>query len=262
MRDEVDRQVFFLGGHDLEMVTIKELLDEKKIPYYDKCLLWGAKASNYEDEINQVIASGRTPVLVELTDDLDLSQKNCMIIDHHGEKAGIDKPGTFRQVFALLQLPSEQWTRWFELVDANDKGHIQALINIGASQDEIVKVREADRRTQGITLEQESQGRIAADLAKIMLNCNLTVVELPHPKTAVVTDLLHPALGGSGYENLLVISPGEVNFYGKGAIVIELSRKFPDGWYGGSLPEYGFWGHSSPKSDVVEFISMIISRDG
>lgn len=262
MSNKVDKLVFFLGGHDLEMVTIRELLAKKGIPYYDKGLSWGAKVSDYEVEINEAIASGLNPIFVELIDDLGLSQGNCILIDHHGEKAGIDVPGTFRQVFGLLQIPSEEWTRWFELVDANDKGHIQALIEVGASKDEIVKVREADRRAQGISEEQERDGRLAVAHAETLLNGRLTVVKLPHSKTAVVTDLLHPTLGGSGYKNLLIISPDEVNFYGKGEIVIELSRKFPDGWYGGSLPEYGFWGCGSPVPDVVESIRMMISRDG
>lgn len=261
MKNGNDKLVFFLGGRDLEMVTIRELIDEKGIPYYDKRLSWGAKASDYEEEIKKVIESGLTPAFVELTDDLELSQESRILIDHHGEKARRNT-STLRQVFELLQFPSEQWTRWFELVDANDRGHIRALVKIGATKHEIIKVREADRQAQGITEEQEIQGRSAAAQAETLLNGKLTVVRLPHSKTAVVTDLLHPALGGSGYENLFIISPDEVNFYGKGKIVIELNRRFAGGWYGGSLPEYGFWGHAGRVPNVVEFIKTIILRDG
>jgi len=260
MKSKVDKLIFFLGGRDLEMLTVRELLDEKGVPYYDKGLSWGAKASDYEEEIEKVIESGLTPVFVELTDNLELSQESRILVDHHGEKARRNT-STLRQVFELLEIPSEQWTQWFELVDANDRGHIRSLIEIGASKYEIIKVREADRRAQGITNEQERQGRLAAVQAETLLNGKLTVVELPHSKTAVVTDQLHPALGGSGYENLLIISPDEVNFYGKGNIVIELSRRFPDGWYGGSLPDHGFWGHGDPVPDVIEFLKMVIPRD-
>jgi len=254
MINDVNKLVFFLGGHDLEMITIKGLLDEKGITYYDKELSWGAKASDYKEEINKTIASGLIPVLVELTNDLDITQESYILIDHHGEKSGANTTSTLRQVFDLLQIPLKQWTRYFELVDANDKGHIQAMINIGASREEVIEVRQADRHAQGITDEQERQGHLAIAQIETLLNGNLTIIRLPHSKTAVVTDLLHPALGGNGYENLLIISPDEVNFYGKGDVVTALDQTFPGGWYGGSLPEYGFWGHGDPVPNVMEFI--------
>jgi len=258
MKNDVIKLVFFLGGHDLEMITIKGLLDEKGITYYDKELSWGAKASDYKEEISKTIASGLIPVLVELTNDLDIGQENYILIDHHGERAGANTPSSLRQVFELLQVPSKEWTRYFELVDANDKGHIQAMINIGASREEVMEVRQADRHAQGITDEQERQGHLAIAQIETLLNGKLTIIQLPHSKTAAVTDLLHPALGGSGYKNLLIISPDEVNFYGKGEIITALNQKFPDGWYGGSLPEYGFWGHGNPVPDIIEFIKMRI----
>lgn len=44
------KSVFFLGGHDLEMVTIKKILDEYKQEYLDKDLSWSeACLSEYAD---------------------------------------------------------------------------------------------------------------------------------------------------------------------------------------------------------------------
>lgn len=111
MKNDVDKLVFFLGGHDLEMITIKELLDEKGIAYYDKGLAWGAKASDYKEEIDKTVASGLIPVLVELTNDLRIGEEDYILIDHHGEKAGANAPSSLRQVFNLLKIPLEQWTR-------------------------------------------------------------------------------------------------------------------------------------------------------
>jgi hypothetical protein len=259
MKNDINKLVFFLGGHDLEMITIKGLLDEKGVTYYDEGLSWGAKASDYKEEINKTITSGLIPVLVELTNDLGIGQESYILIDHHGEKAGVNANSTLRQAFDLLKIPLKQWTRYFELVDANDKGHIQAMINIGASKEEIMEIRQADRHAQGITDEQERQGHSAIAQMETLPNGNLTIIRCPHSKTAVVTDLLHPALGGSGYENLLIISPDEVNFYGKGDMITALDKAFPNGWYGGSLPEYGFWGHGEPVPDVTEFVKMRLS---
>lgn len=65
------KPVFFLGGADLEMATIRALLDET-VPgnVHDKGLRWGAKASAYREEIMSALAQGLTPVLVELEDNL------------------------------------------------------------------------------------------------------------------------------------------------------------------------------------------------
>ncbi len=238
MREDTNKLVFFLGGYDLEMLTIKGLLTEKGVTYYDKGLSWGAKASDYKDEINKTISSGMIPVLVELCNDLNLSKENCIFIDHHGEMAGAKTPSSLRQVFELLHIPEDQWTRFYELVDANDKGHIKALVDIDASREEIKPIRKAEWQAKGITDEQIKQAQIAISSKETLLNGKLTVVKLQHSKTAVITDLLHPALGGNGYENLLIISPNEVNFYGKGDIVLALDKMFSGGWYGGALPEY------------------------
>ena len=70
----------------------------------------------------------------------------------------------------------------------------------------------------------------------------------------MITDRLDRELGGPGYHNLLILSPGEVNFYGEGRLVNALAAAFPAGWYGGSLPERGFWGHGEPLPDVLNFL--------
>ena len=50
--------VFFLGGYDLEMLTIRELLAAEGAPFWDKELAWGAQASAYAAEIEQTLAIG------------------------------------------------------------------------------------------------------------------------------------------------------------------------------------------------------------
>jgi hypothetical protein len=252
------RFVFFLGGHDLEMLTIRGLL-QAHAPgrFHDKGLSWGAKTSDYSEEIGTCLSQGDVPVLIELQDDLGLGPERVVIIDHHGERAGADRPTSLHQVFDLLGLPSTRWSRWYELVAANDRGYIPAMHEAGATQEEIIKVRAADRAAQGITAEQEAQGAKAAAQAEVRANGKLTLLRLPHSRTATVTDRLEPALGGPGYQNLLVISPCQLNFFGKGQFILALNRSFPGGWYGGGLPERGFWGHSGPLPTATEVIKMI-----
>ncbi len=250
-----DTLVFFLGGHDLEMVTIRDLLVEVAPDrLYDKGLSWGAKASAYREEITQTLARGFTPVLVELSDDLNLTPGQCLIVDHHGEQAGENKPTSLHQVFALLRLPPGRWTRWLELVTANDRGYVPAMLEGGASQEEIIQVREADRAAQGITPEEEAVGARAVATAENSADGLLTIVHLPHSRTATVADRLQPELGGPGYKNLLVYCPDQVNFFGAGEMVLALEKHFPGGWYGGALPARGFWGHSAPMPDVLPIL--------
>ncbi len=244
------------------MATIRTLLDETVPAYvHDKSLRWGAKASDYREEIMGALTRGMIPVFVELEDDLGLSASCLIVVDHHGPGAGGDKPTSLHQVFDLLELPPERWIRWYDLVAANDRGYISAMIEIGATQDEIIQVRAADRAAQGITPEDELAGEKAVTQTKTVADGKLTVVHLPHNRTAAVTDRLDPALGGPGFLNLLVCSPEEVNFYGDGKTIAALTRRFPGGWYGGALPERGFWGRMGTGHEVESFLVQHLSGD-
>ncbi|MEW6127209.1 MAG: hypothetical protein AB1757_09235 [Acidobacteriota bacterium] len=256
-----DQLFFFLGGRDLEMLTIRELL-ERHAPFAfcDKNLVWGAKASDYKEEIEKAIIQGKTPVFIELTVDLDLADEQIITIDHHGKRAGSDKPTSLHQVFELLNLPSEQWTRWHDLVAANDRGHIKAMKEIGATQEEIKQVRAADRRAQGVTEEEEQKAEEAVRNARVLLDGKLTAVNLPHSRTSPITDRLEKDLSGTGYENLLVISPDQVNFFGTGQIIQALNKQFQGGWYGGSLPEWGFWGGYFVGEEVLKFLCEFLEE--
>jgi len=249
---------FFLGGHDLEMLVISDLIREVAPDrLHDKNLRWGARASDYETEIEACLSEGRTPVLIELENDLALDPACALVIvDHHGPRAGRDNPTSLHQVFDLLRLSAERWTRWMELVAANDRGYIPAMIDAGASRDELEEVRRLDRSAQGITDEEESLAEQSLKTVETLASGRLTVVRLPHSRTAAVTDRLD--LGGTGYENLLVVSPSEVNFFGAGRLIQSLDRAFPGGWSGGALPERGFWGH--PAVDSEKVISFLLSK--
>lgn len=248
----VESLVFFLGGYDLEMLTIRELL-EKAAPgrFHDKRLAWGARATEYKEEIGACLHRGETPVLVELKDDLDLPPGCVIVVDHHGARAGSDRPSSLHQVFDLLRLPLERWTHWFDLVAANDRGYIPALLEMGVTLEEIARIRAADRAAQGVTPDEEVEGGRALSQVETVMNGMLTLVRLSHTRTVAVTDRLEPTLGGPGYRNLLVISPRQVNFFGAGNLVVFLDRAFPRGWCGGALPERGFWGHGEPVPDVL-----------
>lgn len=249
---------FFLGGHDLEMATIAQLLaDQYKGPVYDKHLRWGAKASDYEKEISEALAEGCVIVLIEMEDDLQLPLENRVLIDHHGAQAGESQPTSLHQVFDLLMLPSSHWTRWHELVAANDRAYIPGMLKVGASREEIQAIRLADRKAQGITEAEEKAAATALDKPKFLCQQNLVQFTLPHNRSAALMDRLQPELGGGGYPNVLVLSPAEINFFGDGVAICSLADAFPKGWYGGALPRRGFWGHPAPLPELEQITGLL-----
>jgi hypothetical protein len=252
---------FFLGGHDLEMLTIRELIEQHtQAVIHDKQLSWGASTSDYEAEIHNAIKTGATPVLIELKQDLDLPQDKIRIIDHHGPLAGHDKPTSLEQVFELLCLPDNLWDRHLQLVAANDRGHIPAMLQLNATSEEIQSIRLQDRQAQGITADEEQTAIEALSKLEYLLDGRLVVAHLPHNKTAALVDRLQPEAGDPSVQNILVISPDEINFFGEGKAVLALAEQYPQGWYGGDLPIKGFWGMEGKNNQQLQIIFNMLEK--
>ncbi len=251
---------FFLGGHDLEMLTIRDLVRECLGPgaVLDKGLAWGARAADYAAEIAAWRAGGRVAVLVELlADAAHAAAPDLILIDHHGER--VAEPAALRQVFTLLRLPESAWTRHFALVAANDVGHVAAMRAMGATVEEMAAIRAADRRAQGINAFDEAAGLTALENARRAFDGRLLVVDLPHGRTATVTDPL--ALRGDGVEEqLLILCPGAVHAFAQGAAVAALDAAFPGGWRGGELPRRGFWGlgRAVPEAALLAALESVM----
>ena len=237
--------LYFLGGHDLEMQEIAGVLREHSTAFVDHQLHWSqATYAAYAAEIVTALRAGRRPVLIELREIPDSIRPLVDIIDHHGEDSG-HLPTSLEQV---LQRLGGTPTREQQLIAANDKGYTEGMIAAGATPEEVRRIRRADRAAQGITPEQEQQAA-AAIAARDTSVPGLTIVQLPNGRTATVTDLLNAHLGGPGYANLLILCPDEVNFYGVGKIISRLSQQF-GGYEGGQLPVSGYWGLET--SDVEQ----------
>lgn len=239
---------FFLGGYDLEMVVIGRMVRQAlgRTHVLDKRLGWGAEAAAYGAEIATARAAGQTPVLIELaTTEAERSAwPEAVLVDHHGPRAG--EPTSLEQVHRLLGAAAPRWSRWHTLVAANDRGHVQAMQAVGAGLVQMRRVRAADRCAQGITAAEEAAGALALAEAERVCGGEVLLVHLPHGRTATVADRL--ALGdnaASAPPVLMVVSPGEVNVFGPGTVIKRLATAFPDGWWGGDMPEAGFWGASA-----------------
>ncbi len=238
---------FFLGGRDLEMVRIAEILAEAGEHFADKGLGWGAKASAYTEEIAAATADGLGVVLVELEIDITVPERT-VIVDHHGDRAG--EPASILQVASLVGVTTKEWMK-LKLIAANDSGYIPAMQAAGATPEEIAEVRLADRAAQGITLEQEAEAERA--LGQVEVIGRLTVVRMAHSKCATVTDRLF-----GQYDQLLILSAdGEVNFFGQGDICADMKERF-EGWNGGSglgkADGIGYWGGYPNHDEALNFV--------
>jgi hypothetical protein len=253
--------LFLLGGRDLEMVEVgrlvrdalgEEALRDQALPWHD------ANASAYAEDIATALRCGQTPVLIELRPDLPGAiLDHCVVVDHHGKRAGTERPTSLEQVFELLRLPRSRWTRRLALVAANDRGWVPGLRAIGARPAEIAAIRAEDRAAQGITKSDEEAGRIALANRVVCLDGTLVRVKLPHDRTAVVFDRLAVEAGEGDPPDTLVIGPQELNFSGRGRRVLELAAAFPAGWSGGDLPARGFWGHAAPLPELADVLRTI-----
>jgi hypothetical protein len=183
------------------------------------------------------------------------------LFDHHKERSGAERPTSLEQIFRLLGLPQSDWTRWMQLVAANDRGHLEALQQAGASPDEMREIRAADRRAQGITADDERAAQAAINHRDERCGGRLTVVRLAHERASAAADLIEPLLGGPGYQTLLVSCPKSVSFYGSGPLVKALANQFPNGYWGGNLPRRGYWGGAYDGEEVARYLMAHFTQD-
>ena len=241
---------FFLGGHDAEMMEIRNILNEYNLIYIDKSLQWGAKLSEYETELSH-IAQNAIPVLIEL--ELDINPPaNAIIIDHHNERAGHSTPSSIEQVCTLIE---HNPTRHQQLISANDKAYIDGMLAINATPSEIDEIRKIDRRCQGVTAEDERLAELSILEHQTSFGTDAILVKSLTERTSPILDLLY-----NKYKHLFIITPDNHTHYsGTGEIVQKLVKVFQlkqlqDSelkiWWGGNLPDKGFFGTNSPLTET------------
>lgn len=247
-------QLFLLGGYDLEMITIRDLLIEEKQTFFDKQLSWDtALLSAYQDELD---AYGGKDAYVIYGIELRPSAGNDIIpnytlIDHHNEYS--DKPSALIQIAEIL---GHYLTRYEQLVAANDSAYIPGMQAIGATVSEIESIRYKDRRAQGVTDEDERLAEKAIQSKKEI--GELWVVHSEISRFSPITDRLYP------YKNLLVYTDDEWIFYGNRTEEVYhffLERiKAEAMFYGG---EFGFLGVAKgifSQLEIKQMVSQITSN--
>lgn len=205
--------VFLLGGHDLEMDTIKEILQRHNVDCVDNGLGWSdARLSSYKDVLEIHENTDCIVYGVELELDMESVPKNFRLIDHHNENA--DQLSALEQVAKIL---GHELTFDEKLVAANDKGYFPAMKSLLDSSDDwkdkaekdkldkMRQVRKLDRDAQGVTEEEEN---FAKNVAYKEFG-DLKIVEAGIEHFSPICDRFWP------YENRLVIyNKSELCYYG------------------------------------------------
>lgn len=256
MMENDGKKVFLLGGHDLEMMTIKELLQSRDdCVVDDKNLCWeNAWLTAYWYEL--LVYAQCEIYGIELMDNLELHgdmKKNYHRIDHHNNYSSL--PSSLEQVAAVLGVELNRWQR---LVAANDSGYIPAMEALGATNEEVAAIRLADRAAQGVTEEDErlAEKSIEDNLLKLK---NIWIVKSQTKRFSAICDRLYPC------QRLLIYTDREWMFYGDGKseLVSALERDIRLGkvFYGGGDSGYvGCVEMAYRKEEIEQIIEQIKKR--
>lgn len=202
----MSKRIFLLGGNDLEMTTIKNLLVNAGEQFETHDLRWdNAKLSSYEKTLEEYGNSPDYQIYgIELNEDIP-HPDNYVRIDHHNDFA--NKPSSLEQVATLLGLAMD---RHMQLVAANDARYIPGMIKLGASREEIDDIRRADRAAQGVS--EGDDERLAEESLKSCKGdaSNLYVVKSLTSKFSTICDRIYP------YRRLLIYNDDVAEFYGEG----------------------------------------------
>lgn len=288
----VKTKVFFLGGADLEMETIKSLLKDNGYLFVDKELDWSnAKLSAYREEFEKYPSEEYEVYAVELQEDIDLSSRPegyYNRIDHHNELQ--DEPSSLEQVAKLI---GHKLTGYEKLVAANDKGYYPAMKKVldSASECERIdliiryyhtkeakdselsepekqnlmnEIRKEDRKSQGVTDEEEriaesiyknKSYEFVGGLIKVLVDDDIT-------HYSSICDRFYP------YEAIVIYctKDSRLCYYGKNAqkVYAGISSNFLSSdshtyTYSGGGPD-GYWGIEKnyvPAQDIEIIIGAI-----
>lgn len=233
------------------MLEIAKLLRNNNIEFFDNNLAWGAKLSDYQNQLKDINQS-KYVVGIELWQDIDIPQQ-YRGIDHHNENS--EKPSSLEQIADLLGI---KLSRYQQLVAENDKGYIDAMLKFGATKNEIEEIRKADRKSQGVTDQDE---RLAEESIKnLHTEKGVAIIKSLTDKFSPICDRLY-------YLNKLIIyTEQELNYYGISAQRLgqKYQERYGDEWiyYGGGKDGYfGFSkGYLTPQEiqtvseEVVKYV--------
>lgn len=247
------KDVYLTGGGDYEMERVRKAISRAGAESVDKRVSWeDADIATYQEEAEQILQDGNTPVAVELRGAEQVP--GVVDIDHHNEKSA--RPASITQVLERLGLNPTLADR---LAAANDAEYFAGMDKVVATKltqirekleaagiDEAIieqrlegskrwmqymvdRVRRKDREAQGVTETMEDEAEAAISDAQYGAN-GLVLVSITADRPSTVTDRLHYTWE-DGKEKLIVVCNSdkpekEVWFYGSGKLAQTVREHF------------------------------------
>ena len=263
-------KVFLLGGADLEMRTIKELLMNTTHIVVDKGLKWNnATLGSYVEELESYSSESYDIYGVELQEDVIPCPDNYIRLDHHNELQKF--PSALEQVADII---GHELSFHEKLIAANDKGFYPAMEDLldkhypQMSEHEkmnvMQEIRRKDREAQGVCKKDEDYAEhIYRDKKFERIGFFIFVEVQADVAFSPIVDRFWP------YDRLVVynlaVSNTELCYYGKDAAkVLDLVvGKFKDvsngtmQFYSGG-GENGYWGIKKNLLDS-KFVGEIVN---
>lgn len=247
------KKVFLLGGHDLEMLTIRDILMKYGQEFYDRNLTWDtAYLRQYSDILDSFPADSFTIYGIELKEDDVSVPDNYISINHHNEDE--EKPASLEQVCSLL---GEKMDRQMQLIAANDKSYIPGMEALNATEKEIYEIRLADRMSQGVTMKEEDEAETA--IQKAFIKNGILCVRSTSKRFSPIVDRLYKRAA-----RMLIYTDHEFTYYGWGRDLVSSSiqETFPHltlYWGGG---KYGFVGAGPCDTQLIgQIINTVMTMD-
>lgn len=248
--------IFLLGGIDLEMLTIEELLIENGIACLNRKLTWDtSKVTAYADIIRSPKYAGYQLYGIELIENNRLPLPgNYQSIDHHNDR--VNEKSSVEQVADILGV---KLTRHQMLVAANDKGYIAAMEEMGATREEILQIRFMDRQAQGVTTEDEALAEESIRKHKTVVGDVILINSLT-PHFSAITDRLYPA------GKILISYSNHFSYYGPGIELLANNFKHlikrrklyhgggRNGYFGAGVDEFRAEEIDKIKNEVIQIV--------
>lgn len=187
------RDIFLLGGCDLEMCAIKRLLKKYNKIFYDKNLKWGAKLSAYKDIIEK--HKNDKIYAIELENDINA---NVIEIDHHNKNSS--NPSSIEQIAEIL---GHKLSRFEKAVDINDSKYIDGLIENDFNLSDIKRIRRLDRKCQGVKKYEEKAAK--------KINLDSRIIEFNYEHFSPLNDRIYFE---KRWRNYIIFNDKLTMFYG------------------------------------------------
>jgi len=245
-------RLWVLALNDGEAVAIRDLLEGRGERVLVSSQRWGASWAKLEPAILEELSrsAGAEVYGIELQGAALCGGRN---IDHHYYR-GDDRSNRLSSLEQVAEILGVELDRHQQLVAANDRGYIPAMEAMGATTEEVLRIRQLDRRAQGITGEQERQAEM--DVAAAEWNGKRVEVWCPEGITSAHSDLLY-----SRAEEALLRAPDQWQYEGPRHMEFVRAR-FPEQVWSGGRPESGYFGVEAPGAETRERMITLFRQPG